>query len=402
MRFSSIARKNKTMNKKAIIDYFVIIMVVAVYTLYFDGVGGSYLLLIFSVAPIVSLVIILLGKNHLLYSLSCQERLLNKGDEMTLFFQVEKTKIFPLPLIQVFFKSDFHFVPSQYEDFEVCFGLSPAVHKYVIPYKTYAWGVGEIWVSKIIITDFLGLFSLNCPLSDGLKRKFTICPKLYQCNADSQLEKDLLDRVGYSDDLEMIEGRGVFRGTPGYEHRAYVPGDPFTQINWKLSAKKDSLYVREPELYSNPPLILVVDPYCVPSQIRNSLFEYPEQSLIEALLSFCVLLIKRDVLCCVTIYLLGEWQNIQIQGYSDVELLRVQLAEYHYIEDARQRIPEFLNENCSFLLFTTSPDQLLDNNLKGLESKGIKPIVISTDAETNMKYSTLRILFNYEEFQFSW
>ena len=103
----------------------------------------------------------------------------------------------------------------------------------------------SVTADSVRVCDYLGLFSF--PVRCREKKTILIRPK----PVGTEPEEDLLQHIAKS--FRPKSGGGY---AENHELRTYRPGDSLNQIHWKLSAKTDSLIIRQP-MEPQPGLILL-------------------------------------------------------------------------------------------------------------------------------------------------
>ena len=111
-------------------------------------------------------------------------------------------------------------------------------------------GTYSAGLDRIVISDFLGLFSRELP--NVRRSSVNVTPNL-----------QLIDGIHFSN-TAMLEStkaaKSVQADSMDYSHvRQYVPGDPLKTIHWKLSARTDGYMTRLYEKYTNPGVGIILD-----------------------------------------------------------------------------------------------------------------------------------------------
>ncbi|MCM1166382.1 MAG: DUF58 domain-containing protein [Lachnospiraceae bacterium] len=99
-------------------------------------------------------------------------------------------------------------------------------------------GLNTVTLNEVVIRDFLGLLQLKVPVEQTAR--VAVLPRIVEYDGP-----DVPPNLLPSEEEEVEEGAAVTQGgMPGYEHREYVAGDSPRRVNYKLSAKRQTLMVR--------------------------------------------------------------------------------------------------------------------------------------------------------------
>ncbi|MBQ9042102.1 MAG: DUF58 domain-containing protein [Eggerthellaceae bacterium] len=113
-------------------------------------------------------------------------------------------------------------------------------------------GTYEAGLERVVISDFLGLFTVTVP--NAKRSSINVTPRLHPVGG-----------IRFSDDALMQASRAaksVLADSMDYAYsREYVAGDPLKTIHWKLSARADHYMTRLYEQYTNPSVCVVLDFY---------------------------------------------------------------------------------------------------------------------------------------------
>lgn len=113
-------------------------------------------------------------------------------------------------------------------------------------------GTYSAGLSRVVVTDFLGLFSKN--VYQRSHHSVEVIPNI-----------QMLEKVTF-DDTATVEtskaAKSVLADSMDYAQvREYVPGDPLKTIHWKLSARaqEGTYYTRLYEVYNEPGVAVIMD-----------------------------------------------------------------------------------------------------------------------------------------------
>ena len=147
-------------------------------------------------------------------------------------------------------------------------------------------------------------------------------PQIPDLKANSALFRTVSTAVAAADEESEATPNQSASAMPGYDHRDYIPGDSLRRINWKLSAKRRKLQVRQDEPISLARLSVILDfrrdGRSIPMRERFA----EEELLIETALGF-LMLCARYGYPCTLCYAdeRGAWSTLPI---DDGEQLAVE------------------------------------------------------------------------------
>lgn len=235
-----------------------------------------------------------------------------------------------------------------------------------------------------------------------------ICNQVIHSAADSEPDEDTIEK-----------STNQFGGFPGYEHRQYAPGDPVKRINWKLSAKKQELFVRLDEQQGGSGVAVILDPFSnqenlwklmeqelsseelqrikVPNEQNRELLEdldwmfddYRLRSFrpcsirgnaIERALSFVTYFVSNDLAVQFFWKKHSVWQRIVVADQEQVNRLHEELAWANFHEDPLDRVPDelFWDEKCKACIYCTPlADEQLRSIVEDLKQKTQAQVYIS-------------------------
>lgn len=369
-----------------IISYILVLAVSVLFMLFLDGVGGSYLVGVLLLAPVLSLALTLYSRKKITCRLICKNQLLNKNENATATVQLSKSGFLPSPFVAVEVGSSFHFSAVSDSKFRITLG-SKRTEQFDCSFTADYWGIGEISLKSLKITDFLGLFTFNImPKWEFSTEKIRICPDLKDADEKSMLLLSLENSASYSDGEETKEVSFSANGTPGYEHRDYVQGDSLRSVNWKLSAKRNKLLIRKNEAVTGAKQIFVLDGF--PAVNDNiEIARKNTQMIVESLLAFAKLYSKTGLQFCIYAFLEGKWKCFHFEEFADIQQLRYELASFVGIKGNESRFPDFAEENGkSCVVFTLNPDNSYEIWHRQLVDKGftIEGVTIASQSVNDL------------------
>lgn len=275
-----------------ILDYIAALAVCIIFALYCSGRVGYFLLIVLIMAPAVSLIYaFILSRVTAIETVSNMAEY-QKGAGIFLKLYIKGGWFF-MPLIEVW-PAAAGGIDSAAEVMNIAprlWGRRDENIKFTSLYS----GAGYLGIKKCYIWDFLRIRKFEVLRTDKSLRLVGVIPEYLE--TPEAREKLTMILQEYSDmneyDDSPFEKSGSFNGFPGYEHREYIPGDPVKRINYKLSARRDELYVRLSELQINGRIVVEADQF-MPAHIepenRSSYF----QNQLEEALALTNMLLKNQ------------------------------------------------------------------------------------------------------------
>lgn len=289
------------------------------FMLYLDGPGGTYLVIVTVAAFIISFALFLWTKNTLSFSLKLSEDVLNKGDMLSVHIILRKQGILPTSLIKFRFSDCLLLSSDKTESFcTIIFGQDDEIIEKA--FKACFFGSGRIGADKITVSDYLGIFSCDL-ISRELMQSVRIYPDIPEISGKDSFARSLTDAVAFDDSEETTKSADSICGTPGYEHRKYIPGDNLKLINWKISAKRGELLVRKLEGTGNAEQIFA---------LAFDNFHFAEsQFAAEAMLGLVMNFAKSELPVRVMLFIDERWQEKEINNIGDLQQLRYDMTAYN-------------------------------------------------------------------------
>lgn len=285
---------------KHLISISAVVLLIYIFTFYIDGEMGVILLAFMIIAPILSLVFALLGKNAVEVSFDC-DGYVKKGSNLLVNVVVEKKNNLPLAFIDI--------KPAVSEVFEKNMKtyrismLNENKKTFSFTVNAVTGGNGEISIESVYSCGFMGFVKFKSKMQIPLPKIVGVIPEIPQIKASSQLFRSISDVVMTSDDDEENDTAMMFSAntTAGYEHREYIMGDPLKRINWKLSTKKSKLMVRLDEAVSSVQPSIILDLFRKnDTSIESAVF--CEEKLIQSVFGLLSILAKQGIACNFTYY----------------------------------------------------------------------------------------------------
>lgn len=339
---------------KALFHYLLAVLFALIFALYCSGRVGWFLILMLTLAPVISVIYMLLGAWLLEFSFETPEEILNKGEKCILTVHIRNKSILPTaPLRLQVLDTPALFAEQKKMVVEV---LPLQTTTLEIPFTARYSGAAQVGIGSVRISDFFSFFSKEVLPNRGKNLwSVGIVPEV----GDIPFEEEYIRAVsqcaiGNDESEETMEySSAVFGGFPGYDHRVYQPGDPIKRINWKLSAGKEELMVRLDEVKAGAGVTLILDP-CMDSmkeagavktasQYMNITDEEAadllKQNSIEAALGHVRVLIGRELSVVFYAKLGGKWSCAAVMDEDSLGALTRSLAVCSFAGEEPERIP---------------------------------------------------------------
>ena len=181
--------------------------------------------------PIFSFALTLVSKRNFTIQQNLQKTTIIKGEVTDYFFSIQNNSFLPCTSVQVYFNSGGPAIETNFSN--KVFSIMP-FKSHDITFNITAKYRGEynIGVEKIIVYDFLGLFSFKQLHKN--KTQITIRPTLKDINI-----------IPLSTTNSGIETAKNYKNEEDYsvisDLRKYQPSDGYKKIHWKASAKRNEL-----------------------------------------------------------------------------------------------------------------------------------------------------------------
>ncbi|MGN1137403.1 MAG: DUF58 domain-containing protein [Oscillospiraceae bacterium] len=352
-----------------ILNYLLVFGLSLIFALFLSGRIGWFLTLAFASAPVISFGMTYAQSRYLNMSVEKTEVTLNKGDMVALTINIENSAFLPSPSISVKI-SDSPGIKSSVSFYSV--NIMP--HDFVeinAEYKALIWGRHIIPKAEAYITDYMGLFRFPVKCSDTESSVISVIPDIPDYPDDCTAVRSAEEISALYDDSEETKESNMsgISGLPGFDNRDYVPGDPIKRINWKLSAKKDTLLVRMDDEIPCSRINVVldstyseeyVDPVSLPYMNcgRSEAMMLNGQDTVELTLSVMRELVRRSF--GISFFMWGEygWERSELNDESDIAEVQLRLASYSFgkTSDSFQRFPEEIfteGKSMSSVIFST-------------------------------------------------
>lgn len=325
------------MNFKNFISYFSCLLISGFIAYFINGKGGVMLCICLISAFLLSVLNFILVKKKLDVNFQYENILLRKGETFSVKLAVSKHTFLPTPYIEVKFKSSPKLSPMKAEIYKTALFYSKNLAEIKSEYKTLFSGKAFVEIEYVKITDFLGLFSQNIFSNYKKIANLKILPDIPENVTTDDLLKTSSDAVAFDDsDEDTGETIPFGQGTPGYEHRPYVVGDPVKKINWKLSSKRDIFMLRLDEKIAVSNQVLILDVFGETSQTEDFI---NNDILIEGFLGLARIMLFHELTCECWCFVENDWQMIVVKDEKSLFELQKTLENYDEQLNHTTRLP---------------------------------------------------------------
>ncbi|WP_026651084.1 DUF58 domain-containing protein [Butyrivibrio proteoclasticus] len=204
----------------------------------FYGGPVSYALLygVLLIIPI-SIIYIVVNYHFLRIYQEIEVHKLTKGEEHRFRASFDNAGILPIHRMKIFLYSDrcnlFDIADGQ----EISLSIFEKKELTSIISCRYA-GAYYVGIEKVAFTDPFGIFTLQIDIPYSFRA--IVSPRITH-DADRILDiENIVNNSGFKSDR-------LYEDIPGSDVRPYQKGDSYRQINWKVSARLNDLYVRIPD-----------------------------------------------------------------------------------------------------------------------------------------------------------
>lgn len=303
---------------KAVISYFMVFISAVSYMVLFDRNAGGIMTVFLIVIPAVSVFLTLMARKKLLFSLDISDDTIKKDKKEILTVRIIKDTVLPVPIVSFSvniserfekLKHDiYRFSMSENKELEINIDIFPKI-----------CGRADISINDIFMTDYLGIFRFKINADDVIIKNIFILPDMKEIEDGGEILRSIYSSLPDNDDDEAVQsvyGKSAF---PGYEYRNYIPGDPLKKINWKLSSKRNHLFVRMDEA-SGMTLPEIILDTSAPMNIKDKRTQMlMEEKIIESSLSLLTLCVRHGIECVFTYNEDGNNVSENIISPADVE-----------------------------------------------------------------------------------
>ncbi len=249
----------------------------------FYGGSARTLFYIFLLIPLFSILYTVYVYVRFRIYQDAENKIIVKGEKTPYFFVLSNQDYISYTDIRVEFLEDFSTPQNMELNQSYCLipGQRNEYHTEILCHYRGEYNIG---VKSIVVTDFLGLMRIRYPVH--LNIRMSVLPKITE-----------IDRISLSplDEDSKLLRFSHYSSTepPDCETRKYITGDSVKLINWKISAKKRELYVRQSSDSHNTGVVLIMDMMKISADDYTRIIM--EDKIIECALTTADYLVKKRV-----------------------------------------------------------------------------------------------------------
>ena len=272
------------MKKDKLINRLILLAVIIATGVFASFYGGAARSLFYAslFVPVISVIYTLYVYFRFRIYQNAEFKVIVKGEKTPYYFVLTDEDFMSFADVKVTFLEDF----SLPQNMELChsYHLTPMEKiesrtDILCKYR----GEYNIGVKDVIVTDFLGLFSIKYPAPSTIS--MSVLPKIP--------EIDRLILIPDDNDAKQVRYARSNTEPLDCDLRKYIKGDNLKAVNWKVSAKHNELFSRQSSDTQNSGIVFVMD------LSVNNADEYTklitEDKIIESALASANYLIKKSV-----------------------------------------------------------------------------------------------------------
>ncbi len=328
-------------------------MLAIILATFIDGSGGVLVAFTLFFALVFSLIIVFYMKNKIDVLVDCDQKMLVKGDKVSISVKAKKHTIFPTPFIELEVSCSDQLEAVDKKKYKFVIASNDRYEKISILFNANSSGRSYVEVTKVTLIDFLGIIKLDLPVSDQNVARYEVdvLPNIPDTGTQNDILKSTVESAGAPEEDDDTSQTAIgSTGTPGYEHRVYIPGDPIKKINWKLSAKRDTYMVRLDEKLATSSQAFVLD--CPILPVMNSDTYVQIDNIIEGSLAMLAMMLNQG-LEIEYYYFKSNWKKVIIRSMADLLELQEQLASFIPVTPYQRLPDDVIKKGNGAVCFTT-------------------------------------------------
>lgn len=294
---------------------------------YIFEVKEAYMIFYFiAMCPFIDLLTVLLARNNLEVDILVSDEYIEKNNISFNKIAFKNNGVIPIARVRYKILLDEKFIAVDKElKGEISVRGKGITYK-DISVKPKHIGVATITIKDIKIEGIFGLF--NRKYKEEIKGEVKILPSIVDVD-----NINLLIGEGTIGDLEIENEYIKTVGEPGYEYREYVPSDPLSKVNWKLSAKSNNLIIRKDESSARAKKIVLIDPK-IEEELEDKLMII--DLLLEGALGICKEIMSLEYDASLVYKIDDRWNEKVLEDDESIGDIRRTLAEIYFTDYDRR------------------------------------------------------------------
>ena len=194
------------------------------------------IILLLCILPVFSIAILLFFYHNLEIKISKVTPSVSIGNDIEVILSIINTSPFAFLNIELFYTFGNLFYERSKPQIISLFANAKKTSTFTQIYGTPSCGMIDITFDKLIVTDYLHLWTVELPVPAPIN--VPVFPKQITLNREIVIPES----TGEEDDVTDSPFGQLSRDIK--DIREYIPGDQLKDIHWKVSAKKDDLFVK--------------------------------------------------------------------------------------------------------------------------------------------------------------
>lgn len=293
---------------------------------YIFEVKEAYMIFYFILmCPFIDLLTVVLTRNNLEVNILVKDEYIEKNNISFNKIEFKNNGVIPIARVKYKILLDEKFILADKElKGEVSVQGKGITYK-DISVKPKHIGVATITIKDIKIEGIFGLF--NKKYKEEIKGEVKILPSIVDLD-----NINLLIGEGAIGDLEIENEYIKTVGEPGYEYREYIPSDPLSKVNWKLSSKSHNLIIRKDESSAKAKKTILIDPRIEEVEDKLLIIDL----LLEGTLGVCKEIMNFEYDASLVYKIDDRWHEKMIEDDESIGDIRRKLADIYFTDDDRR------------------------------------------------------------------
>ena len=352
---------------KNILEYIICLALAVGFAHYLNGRGGFLIITVMVIGALLSVGLDLYVRKKIKIDLQgARLGYFGKGEKAVFELEVSKSTRLPTPFIEIVVGSSENLFVEE-DDKRIRLTLVNRRHDRVSKsLETIGCGGGYVYVKEAYLCDYLGFVRLRLQVP-AERFEVGVLPEIIDIVPDRELLRSAVDTNNDDEDeeRETADTSFVFNGTPGYDHREYIPGDPLKRVNWKLSSKKDDLFVRLDEQIVSTSRVFALD------LSPRGFGAVSRDRIIQGCFSICLSMMRSGYECELYFYS-GERTHIKLTPSDDPQNLQTMLSRALPVPENEDRFAqEVFMDGRGATVFTDERDRAFYDSTASLSPGGM-------------------------------